>query len=247
MTVEFTPQFKEIRIKSMDEILEVVWKYPELEFFRGQSNSNWFLEPRLPRLFKNQNIKETWAGIEASMLEDFRKYSIPHLTRDPRDDLEWLILGQHYGLPTRLLDWTTNPLKALFFALYKCKNDGALFGLEPRILVSTFGESMTLESISDVTAFLPNWIDNRIIAQESCFTIFPLPPDSSAFTPLENMEGNDGNFWRLMKLVIPKEIKSHMLRELNQLGVSFRTLFPDLTGLSDYISWKLRDNLCNWD
>jgi len=50
------------------------------------------------------------------MLEEFKRKARPFLEFIPSNDFEWLFLMQHYGVPTRLLDWTTNALVALYFA-----------------------------------------------------------------------------------------------------------------------------------
>jgi type I restriction enzyme M protein len=54
------------------------------------------------------------------MLEKFKREAIPYLTIKPNDDWDWLALAQHHGLPTRLLDWTQNPLVAVGIASTSC-------------------------------------------------------------------------------------------------------------------------------
>lgn len=71
--------------------------------FRGPS-SDYALIPRIgPPTFRHRGDPHDY---EQSMLEYFRSRSLPYLDVQPRNDLEWLSVAQHYGMATRLLDWT---------------------------------------------------------------------------------------------------------------------------------------------
>lgn len=96
-------------------------------FFRGQEN---YTHKLVPSVFR-QGKHFGGASIgESNMYQDFR---LLRQTQDFKLDsvFEWLILMQHYGLPTRLLDWSQNLLVGLNFAVQNSKVDGALFVLEP--------------------------------------------------------------------------------------------------------------------
>jgi hypothetical protein len=84
--------FREIRIKSFDEILKIIQDYENLEFFRGQSNSKWKILPKLSRLY-GARPRDSWENLEYFMIEQFRQYLIPYLDKEPINDVEWLVLG----------------------------------------------------------------------------------------------------------------------------------------------------------
>lgn len=91
----------------------------------GTSQSLWYrgcgsaVHPLLPTLYRHQRLKTPTdlADLERQLMTRFRQRSIPYHSRSLIDDWDTLFFMQHYGVPTRLLDWTENPLIALHFAL----------------------------------------------------------------------------------------------------------------------------------
>lgn len=88
--------------------------HPSPSWFRGCGCEDHKL---LPSLYRHPTItqSESLLDLEMQLLERFRQRSVPFHDRDISDDWECLFFMQHFGVPTRLLDWSENPFIALFF------------------------------------------------------------------------------------------------------------------------------------
>ncbi len=187
-------------------------EYENAEMFRGQSNFEWVLSPSISRI-KNpkQNgvlIFNCWKEVEDFLIETFQQNSAPHMNFTPESKLEWLVHAQHHGLPTILLDWTTNPLKGLFFAIedpaYDHVDGAVYFGVAEELYTST----SHIKNIDKIICFHSKHTNSRIVSQEACFSAYPLPNSFENFTELNDeilMAYTD--LLIIEKIIIPKQKK----------------------------------------
>lgn len=97
-------------------------------WYRGHANLLWKLAPSALRYKNPKHIKSA-----LNLLIEFRRIADFRIDRPPpfEEELKWMQWAQHYGLPTRLLDWTTNAAVALYFACLRPDKDGLVFIMDP--------------------------------------------------------------------------------------------------------------------
>jgi hypothetical protein len=165
---------------------------------------------------------------ERFILKRFRREGCS-MTNIPHASLwEWLSLGQHHGLPTRLLDWTRNPLVALLFAVKdEHKGDSAVFAdkIEKTYDPDKIPDPFTITSVGK---FIPFHVSPRITSQAGLFTVHPDP----------RVEHTSKH---LLKLIIPSSKRKEFKKVLFRFGVHNASLFPDLDGLARHIEYCQTD------
>jgi hypothetical protein len=118
--------FREEKPKSFAEFVSLIEKElshnGSLLWFRGCGRSDYKL---LPTLYRHPSLStlEEYAKLEQDLMTRFRQRSLPFHNRSLQDDWDTLFFMQHYGIPTRLLDWTENPFIALYFAVMSCPHE----------------------------------------------------------------------------------------------------------------------------
>lgn len=244
---------QEITITNLPEFLHT------LEFFEQQHIARWLFRGHpeekyklVPSLFR-YDISDTfseWERIEDYILTKFKREAMPYLHNYiPQDEEEWLALAQHHGLPTRLLDWSMNPLVALFFASESSPNFNAdvwCYGFpstnncwtESTYIARYLTSDVRTNQFFDGTRLLyPPHISPRITNQSGCFTYHECPKRGEKFIPLEERTNN--LFGELIRIKVGAEFKSIILHQLYQIGMHRGLIYPGLDGLSHRIKFEL--------
>ncbi len=251
---------KAYKLTKTQQLVDVGTKLSQ-HWFRGHAVACDELTPRIFRGEYN-NEHTWRGGLEQPMIEDFKRGAPGLMSTSPPPDddhVSWLFLMQHHGMPTRLLDWTESALMAMYFAVSECQNqDGEMWAMRPEMLNEKSGEPgifLPRHGIVKYLAAEPSWkkLDilatrcglteppwnpvalrppmnfNRMVAQLSTFTIHPKPkPKGRGTTIPELLEEPE----HLVRYVVPAKDKESIRRDLAALGITRRSLFPDLDGLS---------------
>jgi hypothetical protein len=212
--------------------------------YRGQADAKWPLLPKAgrPEYFIAANA--TWAarGQTSGDLGRFgvwRENAVAFCEDLPSNDFEALAYAQHYGLATRLLDWTHNPLVALFFAVEtKPDAQGVVFCHLPTKIVEA--DVLTPETCDVVACYLPMPFDRRILMQDAVFTVHPRPNQPLEPGPPFEEAKAFGIQCDLVAILIEADMKAGLQLQLANIGVTRKTLFPDLEGLSEFVNWESR-------
>jgi len=224
------------RVATINDYLHLVLEEHPYPFsawvFRGQREADWLPVPKIDRQefvqyrsFMNYTRKRH----EEHILGEFLKRARPYVVVEPATTWEWLATAQHHGLSTRLLDWTANPLTALYFAVEGSNDnrDSAVWCY--RHSGKSWTDCAGPFTIRQVTSFVPPHISSRIAAQAGCFTVHP----SVVTGPPAPWAGE------IRRIVIIGEARSTLRTQLSSLGITRGSLFPDLDGLSAETNWLL--------
>ena len=218
--------------------------------FRGLARSSYTNVSSLARL------QGDYAQLERHLLRNFRKYA--HREAPGPTTWDWLALGQHHGLPTRLLDWTFSPLVALHFATSSWARDDALLwavdvhaahrSLPGRLRTALEQEGSLLFTTGQLAEHATGVEDLAGLESGQPFALFLEPPTldlrianqaavlSLVSDPTVHMHDwlgeRDGTCraWR-----IPAELKTEIRERLDQAHVNERVLMPGLDGLAAWL------------
>lgn len=240
-----------MEINSVQELLEQLERIKKDQtktiWYRGQGSKEWSLTPYYMRLDGTKS--------ESTFLKRFKQSAAMLIDTNPKGSFDWLFLMQHYGVPTRLLDWSESPLVALYFAVENLEkhgtDDGALWLLYPSELnknarinnkeeegfIPSFDdeelESYSVESLKNnariqllPVATIATRNNPRIQAQLGVFTIH-----HHENIPIEDV----GDKSHTIKLVIPAKSKEYIKNQLALLGYTKFQLFPELSSIGDII------------
>lgn len=195
---------------------------------RGQRK---FSDEPTAGIFRNKVAEES----EVAIFNEFQRHIPAYSSVDTSSLWNVMALAQHHGLPTRLLDWTTNPLVAAYFACEgESDSDSAVWfvwGFDNENTPPLPASPTSIERIFYVTPWV---ISPRIQAQSGEFTAHPNGKPISEFLTCED---------RILKILISKEVRLRILLQLDLIGINRRTLFPDLDGLAQYLRWRTNPDL----
>lgn len=234
-TIEIESFSHFIKILEEDTLFDIKNKLNGVTLYRGQNCDL----PLLPKIGRFKKPVSEILEIEIILIEEFDKRFRPFLDFEIDNDWDFLAYAQHFGLPTRLLDWTENPLVALWFAVSserKEKTNGVVwvFDVENDDIVTDLSQD-PLE-IKKTKVFDPSHINKRITSQSGWFTVHKLTDSMRKnFVPLEK---NKNYIEALNKLVIPQKLFSDFRLKLNKMGVNQATIYADLDGLCKHLEWK---------
>lgn len=257
---------KNVQIDSIDSLVELfkqehntkINRFRSPYLFRGLSNEKYHLIPSLYRCCKTHSQK-----LETHALNSFSKYARIEYPTVGSSVWETMMLGQHHGLPTRLLDWTRSPLIALHFADSVSnldeleKNNCVIWRVDIKELnsflptkyqdilnkydVSVFSSNSLYEAAANLDEYDKDMSGKAFVMVEPPTIDYRIANQFSFFSVVPNgmdeldkyLESYTNN---TVKYIISKSIRWDLRDFLDQQNINERMIYPGLDGISSWIA-----------
>lgn len=218
--------------KDMFTFLEQLSIAGENHLFRGVRKCSYKLIPSIGRR-KTNKLAAFDVKAEELLLKLFKQKAHSFVKEHADDRLALLSIAQHHGLPTRLLDWSKNPLVALYFAVKdsplpnETQEDSLIYIYVPTQKVD-LEKPFDPFTIKSVRRYIPKYWSPRIVAQAGVFTVHN-EPNSAWSSP------------NITEIPISSDARVDIKVALNKLGVHESALFPDMDGIARHITYLRTD------
>lgn len=200
-------------------------------YYRGESDPSHLLVPKAGRPhFVSKGVSDV------DLFRTWCRHSIAYLDKVVENQWDLLAIAQHHGLATRLLDWTSNPMIAAFFAV--TLPDNSIEQNTESVIYAHFSPDAFLDTgichnpfdlEQGIYRVSPRSIAPRIMRQSGIFTLH-CPP---ALELNKQLPTND----KLEKIIIHQAYRKQFSIDLSNYGINKLSMFPDLDGLSRHVNW----------
>lgn len=209
-------------VRSVTQLHSILENFKDQNIiYRGVTDVSFKL---IPSVGRNEDIQiAKRKRYEQELLAEFRLRAVSYLSPEPKSQWEWLASAQHHGLPTRLLDWSTSPLVAAYFAVEDTKHEG-----DSLVYAMNIVDQVDIDinkdpfNIDDPLRFVPPHTNRRIIVQGGVFTVHTDP-----FIALPDQLFD--------RIVIKADVRDEIRMHLNKYGINRAFLFPDPDNIAKWL------------
>lgn len=256
----------EIRIETMSQLMELMAeqkfrpelnRHRDLHIYRGECDSSFKLSTSLSR-----NCKSLSKYLEKPMLQNFTKYAVLEEPMIEGSVWKQMIVGQHHGFPTRLLDWSFSPLMALHFAMTEsdldemAEHDSVVWRIDVHELhdrlpqkyqeimksycTTVFSMDMLQEACDSLEQYDEDMQEDNMLVIEPPSLDRRIISQYSFFSivpsGMKDIEAFlNANTLKTARFVIAKELRWQIRDFLDHQNITERMVYPGLDGLSKWL------------